>query len=147
MRFEPGKYYVGDLCYVLGDRWDEFCELTIKPSDKGMECLDGGFIMKDGTRFWQHCTMYGDGTYRDTQGRKYAVDAGLIGVVSVDQIDKEPSYLEGGQIIEFKNSFEPYYKEGVFHIGYSHFHADGVVINTSGSNEPMYDEDEEYEDE
>lgn len=139
MRFDAGTYYVGDLCYVLGDRWDEFLELTIKTSNEGVECIDGGFVMKDGTRFWTHGTMYGDGSYRDTQGRKYAVDAGLIGVVSIDQIDKEPSWLGGGQVIKFDRGFEPYYNDGCFHFGYE------VEIDTSGRSEPMYDEDEEYE--
>lgn len=135
MQFEPGKYYVGDLCYVLDDRWDEFCSLTIKDND----CLDGTFKLEDGTIFWTHGTAYGDGTYRDREGRKYAVDAGLIGVVPLKEIDDEPSYLEGGQVIEFKRKFEPYYQNGVFYIG-------DVIIDTSG-NEPMYDEDEEYDDE
>ena len=136
MRFDAGTYYVGDLCYVLGDRWDEFLELTIKTSSEGVECIDGGFVMKDGTRFWTHGTMYGDGSYRDTEGRRYAVDAGLIGVVSIDQIDKKPSWLEGGQVIKFDRGFEPYYKEGRFNFGY-------LTIDTSGSAEPMYDEDED----
>ena len=26
---EKGKYYIGDLCYVIkGDNWDEVCSLT-----------------------------------------------------------------------------------------------------------------------
>jgi len=115
---------VGDLCYVLGDRWDEFCALTIK----GNECLDGGFKMDDGTRFWTHSTAYGDGEYRDNLGRRYGVDAGLIGVVSIDQIDKDPSCIEGGQVIEFKEEFEPYYQSGTFFIG-------SVTIPTSDCGE------------
>lgn len=136
MKFEAGKYYVGDLCYVLGDRWDEFCELTIT----GREVLSGGFVMKDGTRFWTHCTMYGDGSYRDGQGRKYAVDAGIIGVVAFDQIDKDPSCIGGGQVIEFKTGFEPYFVNGVFNIG-------NISIDTSGSDDydDEYEEDDEEE--
>lgn len=133
MIFEPGKYYVGDLCYVLDDRWSEFCDLTIKHN----ECLDGSFIMEDGTRFWTHGTAYGDGTYKDSQGRAYSVDAGLIGVVSMDQIDEDPNCIDGGQIIEFKERFEPYYKDGSFFIG-------PVYINTNGSS---WDDEEDEEDE
>ena len=137
MKFDAGTYYVGDLCYAIGDRWDEFCDLTIKSSSEGVECLDGDFIMKDGTRLWTHKTMYGDGVYRDTEGRRYAVDAGLIGVISIDQVDSKPTWLEGGQTIKFDRSFEPYYNEGKFVIGH-------VEINTSGvDDEPMYDEDED----
>ena len=138
MRFDAGTYYVGDLCYVLGDRWDEFLELTIKTSSEGVECIDGGFVMKDGTRFWTHGTMYGDGSYHDNEGRKYAVDAGLIGVVSIDQIDKKPSWLEGGQVIKFDRGFEPYYNEGRFHFGY-------LTIDTSGNDVYDYDYDEDEE--
>ena len=137
MRFSPGKYYVGDLCYVLGDRWDEFCELTIK----GNECLDGGFIMSDNTRFWTHGTAYGDGTYRDNFGREYGVDAGIIGVVSIDQIDDDPSCIEGGQVIEFDREFEPYYADGMFFIG-------NIQIDTASNDyDNDYDEyEEEYDD-
>ena len=138
MKFAAGKYYVGDLCYVLSDRWDEFCSLTIA----NREVLSGGFVMKDGTRFWTHTTMYGDGSYHDGQGREYGVDAGLIGVVSMDQIDENPNCLDGGQVIEFKAPFEPYYKDGLFFIG-------NVVIDTSGNNDydREYEDDEEFEDE
>lgn len=133
MKFPAGKYYVGDLCYVLSDRWDEFCDLTIV----NREVLDGGFIMKDGTRFWTHTTMYGDGSYYDGQGREYGVDAGIIGVVSMDQIDKDPNCLDGGQVVEFKIPFEPYYASGVFQIG-------NIRIDTSGSNDYDYEEEDEY---
>lgn len=135
MMFDPGRYYVGDLCYVLGDRWDEFCDLTIKDSD----CLDGTFKFDDGTIFWTHHTAYGDGSYYDRENRRYAVDAGLIGVVAQKDIDSEPSYLEGGQIIEFKTRFEPYYRDGCFYIG-------DVIIDTAGENEE-YDQYEYEEDE
>lgn len=134
MRFEPGKYYVGDLCYVFNERWNEFCELTIK----GNECLDGGFVMEDGTRFWTHGTMYGDGTYRDIEGRKYWVDAGLIGVVSIEQID-DPENTDGGHVIQFDQAFEPYYVNGCFKIG-------SVIINTAGYEDDEEDNEDEDED-
>lgn len=130
MKFEPGKYYVGDLCYVLGDRWDEFCQLTIK----GNQCLNGVFQLKDGTTFWHHGTAYGDGAYFDRERREYSVDAGLIGVVRADQIDEGSEEGFGGQIIEFKTSFTPYYENGYFFIG-------DIVIDTADND---YDE---YEDE
>jgi hypothetical protein len=132
MKFKPGKYYVGDLCYALGDRWGEFCDLTIK----GNEVLDGGFKFEDGTRFWTHGTMYGDGTYHDNKGREYWVDAGLIGVVSADDIDEPGKQIQGGQFIDFTEQFEPYYQDGVFFIG-------NVKIDTSGNSEYTYDEDDD----
>ena len=31
MTMPAGKYYIGDLCYVMSDKeWEEFCSLTIK---------------------------------------------------------------------------------------------------------------------
>ena len=38
MTLLAGEYWVGDLCYVLGDRWDEVCNLIIN----GREIVNGG---------------------------------------------------------------------------------------------------------
>jgi hypothetical protein len=132
-----GKYYVGDLCYVLGDRWDEFCSLTIS----GCRVLSGQFTFKDGTTFWTHCTAYGDGTYTDQLGREYSVDAGLIGVVAIENIDPEPNCIKGGQVITFSKDFEPSYRDGVFYIS-------NIVINTEDCySDVEYDDDEQWDDE
>ena len=78
-----GRYYVGDLCYVMTDEeWSEFCDLTIR----GNTVLDGEFQFRDGRRFASYSTMYGDGLYQDQYGRKYSVDAGLIGCIRVEDI-------------------------------------------------------------
>ena len=40
MTMPAGRYYIGDLCYVMSDEeWDEFCSLTIKDN----KCFDGEF--------------------------------------------------------------------------------------------------------
>ena len=57
MSMRPGKYYVGDLCYVMDDEWDDVCSLIIQ----GNECVDGEFTLPDGRRFASYGTMYGDG--------------------------------------------------------------------------------------
>ena len=44
---KAGTYYIGDLCYVMHDRWDEFCSITCSEHN----VLDGEFNLKDGTRF------------------------------------------------------------------------------------------------
>ena len=41
-----GKYYIGDLAYVMHGEWDEFCDLTIK----GNSLSNGEFSLKDGRR-------------------------------------------------------------------------------------------------
>ena len=136
MKFKAGIYYVGDLCYVLSDRWDEFCSLTIA----GNDVLDGTFVMKDGTVFYTHCTMYGDGTYHDQNGRAYGVDAGLIGVVSIDDIDEDSiDTIEGGVVTLFEKDFECSYKDGVFYIG-------DITIDTGETCDADFN-DEEYEEE
>lgn len=99
-----GKYYVGDLCYVMNDEeWDQFCGITIK----GNACLDGEFEMPDGRKFATYGTAWGDGEYRDQHGNRYAVDAGLIGCIRVEDIraEKYEDIERLGAIHEFKTDF------------------------------------------
>jgi len=100
---KAGKYYIGDLCYVMHPEWDEFCSLTIS----GHNVLDGEFNLKDGRRFATFTTKWGDGTYKDEQGRKYGVDAGLIGCIALNDIDlnADGNFITGGQIVQFDNDF------------------------------------------
>lgn len=134
---QAGKYYIGDLCYVMDDKeWDEFCGITIK----GNECLEGEFEMKDGRKFATYGTMWGDGSYRSNIGTKHAVDAGLIGCIRVDDIraEKYENIESLGAIVEFK---QPFTTEG----GRSELGRDwdgvirfgNVMIETS----PDYDDD------
>jgi hypothetical protein len=99
-----GKYYIGDLCYVMDDaEWEEFCSITID----GMKVIDGEFQMKDGRRFATYGTSYGDGVYHDQYGHSYSVDAGLIGCILVEDIraEKYENLLDLGAIMEFDKSF------------------------------------------
>ena len=100
-----GKYYVGDLCYVMHDCWDEFCDITIK----GNECLDGEFTLKDGRRFATYGTMYGDGLYASNIGTMHSVDAGLIGCILVDDIrdpEATPTAMASmGAVVDFGTDF------------------------------------------
>ena len=127
-----GRYYVGDLCYVMHPQWDEFCEKTIS----GNDVISGLVEFASGVKVAQFSTYYGDGTYEDDSGRMYAVDAGLIGCIRVEDIN-DPS-MEGeaemkrlGNIIEFKTDFECSEDDGVLYFG-------DVVIDTKGSED--YDE-------
>ena len=99
-----GKYYIGDLCYVMDDaEWFEFCGITIK----GTQVLDGEFQLKDGRCFASYSTAFGDGVYHDQYGYSYSVDAGLIGCIKLEDIRSEKceNLLDLGVIIEFNNSF------------------------------------------
>lgn len=100
-----GRYYIGDLCYVMNDRWIEFCDLTCS----GASVLDGEFTLKDGKRFATYSTMYGDGVYPTNIGANLSVDAGLIGCILVSDITDpevtETKMLRLGTIVEFGTDF------------------------------------------
>lgn len=104
MTMPAGRYYVGDLCYVMNDdEWNQFCSITIK----GNRCLDGEFEMPDGRKFATYGTKWGDGTYQDNHGNTYCVDAGLIGCIRVEDIqaNKYPDIESLGAIHEFATDF------------------------------------------
>ena len=127
-----GKYYVGDLCYVMtDDEWDEFCYLTIVSN----ECVDGEFQFKDGRRFATYGTKWGDGEYGDQYGNRYSVDAGLIGCIRVEDIraNKYEDIETLGAIVEFDKPFEVEADQGLLIFGH-------VEIETAG-------DDDEYDDE
>ncbi len=130
MTMPAGRYYIGDLCYVMHPEWDEFCELTIQ----GERCLDGEFTLKDGRRFASFGTAYGDGTYRSNIGTEHSVDAGLIGCIRVEDIrdDQYDNIEELGAIVEFDQPFEVSEDQGLIVFGH-------VQIETAGG----YDEEEE----
>lgn len=102
---KAGTYYVGDLCYVLHEDWDEVCSLIIDNENRC--CLDGEFNLKDGRRFAVYSTAYGNGTYCDQNGRKYSVDAGIIGCILLDDVDLNAvrNDIDGGNIIKFAKEF------------------------------------------
>ena len=128
---KAGTYYIGDLCYVMHDRWDEFCNLTIV----GNKVLDGEFNLSDGTRFATFTTQWGDGTYKDELGNEYPVDAGLIGCIRVEDIaPEELANLESGRVVEFVQAFSTWSAGGEIRIG-------NVLIDTD------YTEVEELEEE
>lgn len=126
-----GTYYVGDLCYVMDDtEWADFCKATIH----GHTVLDGERVMSDGRLFASYGTAYGDGVYRDEQGREYPVDAGLIGCINVADI-KQEIRKGSGHLIDFHQGFGTGYSNGVIHFG-------NIRIDT----DPQ-DEDDDWEDE
>lgn len=120
----PGRYYIGDLCYLLQDEWDECCELFFAGrTDHGAN--QGGFTLKDGRNFVCYNTAYGDGEYFDNYGRAYGVDAGCIGLMAVP----EGTHVEGGHIVNFKNAFECSKEgRGTMYFG-------DIVIRTDGDGE------------
>ncbi|APR02385.1 hypothetical protein RSJ2_3982 (plasmid) [Clostridium botulinum] len=121
--FKKGKYYIGDPCYAVKEQkdWSKLLDDTDyfeaeNQFYKGYPILGGG-------------TAYGDGIYKDNEGRKYSVDAGLIGIMPIEAIDKECENIERlGNIIDFDNNFITEIKDGIFKFG-------DIVIDTIGEYE------------
>jgi len=106
----PGTYYVGDLCYVMHPQWKEVCDLMFATA--GNSVLDGEFNLANGVRFALSSTAYGDGVYYDSEGRKYPVDAGLIGCIRIEDVYDPEWYLEGVNVVEFEYPFTIEYDLG-----------------------------------
>ncbi|NCU31719.1 MAG: hypothetical protein EOM23_02020 [Candidatus Moranbacteria bacterium] len=79
---EHGKYWIGDLCYVLKSKWGKIIEAIV--IDNRVE--DGFFKLPDGTEFVMFGTKYGDGNYSSSICVDFSVDSGTIGIVPFDQI-------------------------------------------------------------
>lgn len=132
---QAGDYYVGDLCYVMHEVWDEVCEIMFKDNQSGNY---GEFTLKDGRRFAIYSTKYGDGLYHDQYGNEYGVDAGVIGCILASDIDTNhitnwgaTNDTNGGQIIHFDIDFPTGSTEfGEIEIGH-------IVIETAAE----YDDD------
>jgi hypothetical protein len=130
-------FWVGDLGYVMGDVWDEVCDLLF-PAHSEMGVY-GKHKLKDGREFVIFSTYYGDGLYYDQFGRSYPVDAGVIGAIRLLDIRDLPIRPDLGNLHNLSASdvFENSYSEdGTIVIG-------GVVrVDTKGGS----DDDEEDDD-
>jgi len=108
----PGEYWIGDLCYVMDDEWDEVCSVF---NDK-----DGEYTMSDGKKFAMYSTFYGDGAYEDQHGNIYGVDSGTIGCIKVSDIGYKPRM---GKIVSFSAPFKTSESNGILNFG-------NICINT-----------------
>lgn len=137
-----GTYYIGDLCYVLGDRWSEVCEKTIS---SGHEALAGKFILDDGLEFAMLNTKYGDGRFTSNIiGEEFPVDSGSIGIVDIRFIGKPREEIVNdalGQVVDFDSEFDVADKDGTLCFG-------EIRIYTNDEEENLDEEyfflDEEY---
>jgi hypothetical protein len=134
-----GKYYIGDLCYVMHEEWDEVCELFFKGrTDHG--CNQGEFMLKDGRRFACYNTRWGDGVYFDEARNRYPVDAGCIGCILVSDITPgDNNNVSSGTVHDMDRDFNSSTEDGVLTFGH-------VVINTDNDDGFNDYEEEEYAD-
>lgn len=132
-KMAPGRYFVGDPCYVLSHRWDEICTIIIA----GQICLEGAFNVPDGQRFSTFGTRWGDGVFNDQNGKRYSVDAGMIGAVPESMFDPELDFEHAadlGQFIDFDTPFRCGTDGSKITIGH-------IIVDT----DPPYDDEEEEE--
>lgn len=131
-KMPAGRYYVGDLCYVMHDVWDEVCDLMFPNSYNGPGNY-GKFKLKDGREFAVYPTAYGDGSYYDGKGREYWVDAGVIGCILESDIRDPSPTIEGGNVMDFDKDFDTWEDSGTICFG-------NVCIDTAGDD---YEDDYE----
>ena len=77
-----GTYAICDPCYVVEDHqlWMNFLENS--------DYLEDGMAQVEDLTVYAGGTSYGDGTYTDNMDYNYFVDAGLIGIVSWDDVQR-----------------------------------------------------------
>lgn len=123
----PGEYYIGDLCYVLGD--DVYDTIF-----GGLGGYDSGLYKEKGSEkfFLVDNTAYGDGVYYGTDGKEFGVDAGILGICPRSACKKDDG---GGQFYTFTEPVKCRFGGGkfIFCSGYIH-----LMIDTAG-----YEEDED----
>ena len=134
VKMPPGKYYIGDLCYVMHKEWDEACELFFDGRDDH-GCNQGAFKLADGREFANFNTKYGDGFYY-VGGCSFGVDSGSIGCIKVEDIREE--LPEDAFVMTFDRDFWCYRDDGVLHFGH-------IAIDTDPDEEE--EEDYDYSDE
>ena len=137
MTMPAGRYYIGDLCYVMHPEWDECCELFF-PANHPPRGVEGEFTLKDGRRFASFSTAYGDGMYSSNTGSEHVVDSGSIGCIRVEDIrdDTDNNIQALGAIVEFTTPFEVSANNGILRFGQ-------VEIDTAEGSAYSYEEEEE----
>lgn len=121
--FPPGTYYIGDLCYVLGD--DVYDNVYGE-----YDYQDGVYANSDTNEiFMVGGTAYGDGFYEGSDGNDFAVDAGIIGITPISCTRKNEG---GGHLYTFTKPVKCTFKNGIFKF----VSGDTVlIINTEGNND------------
>jgi hypothetical protein len=134
MKFKAGTYYIGDPCYVIQDKdenWDQFLKNYYNHKSE----FKGFSILVDET-------AYGDGSYRDNvNGVQHLVDSGLLSVMPIELIKQETkksdeellltnehSDTRGYSVITFEEDFDATMYMGVLVVGH-------IVIDTAGGED------------
>lgn len=134
---KAGKYYVGDLCYVIAESdWLRFCDEVFCHNKPQIRDFPNSFKFNNCDGFVSS-TFYGDGTYYDEYGNEYDVDSGTLGCYPVNGLDKntldDVVSKQSGKVFEFLEDFDCYSRSGEIYIGH-------VVIDTVEDNDSYTDE-------
>jgi len=121
-RMSAGTYYIGDPCYIFEESWQDALNET-------------EFFRKDklfGKDIFVNSTAYGDGLFYDNHGNSYPVDAGMIGILPIELINKDAKISQEdivkqkfGTVQTFTENFTCDYEDGEFRFGH-------IRINTKG---------------
>jgi len=98
-----GTYYIGDICYVLDD--------IIYDHTFGGHGYESGMYQSDLGQFLVSNTYAGDGCYRGSDGFDYAVDAGIIGIVSESLVHTKTTF---GRMCTFPKAVTVRMYDGIF---------------------------------
>jgi hypothetical protein len=128
-----GTYYIGDICYFLNEKiYDRIFGGKDYESGLYIRKSDNAFFMVDNT-------AWGDGLYNGSDGFEYGVDAGIIGIVSVDLgPSHEGGEVYGGKLHTFKEPVEMKFGNGIFRFKSNSKY---LVIDTAGDR---YNSDEDW---
>ena len=149
-------FYVGDICYVLDDEIYDKIWGAAGYRDGEYETEFGKFAVAS--------TAYGDGEYDDQFGHSYGVDAGVIGIVPWEILDKQKKWREqygshGGDMETlnylghfFEATEADFYgsgrndigEDGLFEINFD-TEEQTVTIHTTWEEEDWDDYEEEFE--
>ena len=136
-----GTYWIGDPCYfVPNELWMEYLEANNGVDQERMAFdIDGLTVqLSDGRHVASHCTAWGDGLYKGSDGFEYGVDAGLLGAVQVldSDIDQGREYL--GTKVTFEQPFTVSREGGTVIIG-------SIRIETDEDEGDDYGWDNDYD--
>ena len=138
----PGRYYVGDLCYVVPD--DQWMDFVDRCFPDGNNMVNGVFETYEGINYANFSTKYGDGVFGDYFGPTYSVDSGSIGCIPLCALPADldlKEVLDLGNIVDFDEAFEVGYDDKTGTITFGHI--DIVTGEDDDEEDYDYEEDEE----
>jgi hypothetical protein len=125
---KAGKYWIGDLCYVMKDIWQPICDKFFDHKFTGAGDIDG-------REFVMFPTAFGDGNYPSNIGKSFPVDAGVIGCIKVSDIKDNTANLELGEVVEFAEDFVCSEDHGTLTFG----HVEVYTNDYNDDEDPYYD--------